>query len=255
MLKFSSANSKLKHLAAIKAFANGDSKIGRTYSFDLPAGYTCPGAQDCWSRAVNTPNGWRIKDGRNCRFRCYAASQEVLLPVVRDLRTHNHNQVRGSRSVRQIADMFHRDIPADCTILRLHTGGDFFNQTYFDGILRFAAKHPHILVYGYTKSIPFWNRRMKEYLSVPNFRLVASLGGRWDSMAREARVRTCKVVLSHEEAERQGLPIDHDDTYALHLRHNGHFAVLIHGTQPAGSVEGKAMYKLRKAKLNGYRKG
>jgi hypothetical protein len=254
MLKFSPANAKLNGLASIKAFVEQVHHRGTVYSFDLPAGYTCPGAKHCKSQAVPTTEGWKIRDGKYCQFRCYSASQEVVLPNVRNMRASNLKTIYEARTTEEITGVILHNIPPDCTILRIHASGDFFSQAYFDAWLAIAKARPDILFYAYTKTIKFWIARKKEVSRLSNFRLVASLGGKHDRLAERHRFRTCEVVLSYEEADEKRLPIDHDDSIACGIRRERKFATLIHGTQPEGSVEGRAVYKLRKAGKNGYRR-
>ena len=93
MLKFSQANTKTKKL--YKVFANSYLKDKKLYSFDLPAGYTCPGAKDCKSYAVVKNGKTRIKDSKTCKFRCFSASAEVTFPAVYRSRQHNYTQLKG----------------------------------------------------------------------------------------------------------------------------------------------------------------
>jgi hypothetical protein len=79
-----------------------------------------------------------------------------------------------------------------------------------------------------------------------NFILTASVGGKHDHLIENLGLRTAEVVFSEEEAKQKGLEIDHTDEHAA--QPGGSFALLIHGTQPAGSEAGKAWYKIRKAK-------
>ena len=60
------------------------------------------------------------------------------------------------------------------------------------------------------------------------------------------KLRSAKVVFSEAEAEKLGLEIDHDDSHAARpsLRDQD-FALLIHGTQPAGSEAAKALKELK----------
>jgi hypothetical protein len=53
------------------------------------------------------------------------------------------------------------------------------------------------------------------------------------------------VVYSEQEAIDKGLEIDHDDTHAAFGKDN--FALLIHGTQPAGSAASKALQVIKRA--------
>jgi hypothetical protein len=57
-------------------------------------------------------------------------------------------------------------------------------------------------------------------------------------------------VFSHEEAKTKGLEIDHDDSHAY--KSGKPFALLIHGTQPAGSIAAKMLSALRKIGWTGY---
>ena len=133
---------------------------------------------------------------------------------------------------------------------RIHVSGDFFSQTYFDAWLQVAKNHPNRIFYGYTKALPFWVKRLEQI--PPNFRLVASYGGTHDHLIKEYNLRYSKVVSSVEEAAALKLPIDHDDS--LVYEGNKNFALLLHGTQPAGSVFAKTWRKLIKMGMGGYGK-
>jgi len=50
------------------------------------------------------------------------------------------------------------------------------------------------------------------------------------------------VVFSEEEAAKLGLEIDHDDSHAY--KGDKSFALLLHGTQPKGTMAAKAKNKL-----------
>lgn len=260
MLQFSPPNAKLRGLASVRMFLAQQADMyahvakGKTYSFDLPAGYACPGARECKSRAVETPEGWRIKDGKDCRFRCYSASQECVLPPVRNMRQRNLSALKRLRSRGAIARRLTLDMPSDTAIVRLHSSGDFYARHYLGAWLDVARTFPTVLFYGYTKCLHFWSAVRDKVSALHNFRLVASYGGRWDHLIEEYNFPSCRVVYSVEEAERLGLPIDHDDTHAAGFHGDVDFCILIHGTQPQGSEEAKAVYRLRKKGLNGYRR-
>ena len=60
-------------------FGKGNAKLDkRVVTVRLPAGKTCPGANECKSMAVESNGTRSIKDGPKTVFRCFAASQEVL---------------------------------------------------------------------------------------------------------------------------------------------------------------------------------
>lgn len=78
--------------------------------------------------------------------------------------------------------------------------------------------------------------------------IVASYGGKFDSLIERHNLRYCKVVNSVEAAG--DLPLDDDDTHAY--TYTGNFALLLHGTQPAGSQAAKDWHKI-KSSVGGYK--
>jgi hypothetical protein len=117
-----------------------------------------------------------------------------------------------------------------------------------------AQVTPHVLFYGYTKCLHFWSAIRFDIAGLSNFELVASYGGKYDHLIDEYNFRSCRVVSSESEANSFGLPIDHDDTHAAGFHGPVNFAIFLHGTQPEGSEEAKAVYRLRKAGLTGYKR-
>ena len=87
---------------------------------------------------------------------------------------------------------------------------------------------------------------MTEMPDLWNFVLTASYGGRDDHMIDQFNLRSAKVVFSEAEANSLGLDIDHDDSHAANpaWRDNS-FALLVHGTQPAGSEAATALKELK----------
>jgi hypothetical protein len=83
-----------------------------------------------------------------------------------------------------------------------------------------------------------------------NFVLNASRGGLHDALISQYSLKSAEVVFSNKEAEDKGLEIDHDDSHAY--KSGKSFALLIHGTQPAGSAASKALSALRKEGWTGY---
>lgn len=247
-IKFSKANAKLKKLEKLTG--------KKLYSFDLLSGYSCPYAKDCESRAVETDNGLRVQDGKHTDFRCYSASQEAFYPSLYKLRKNNMEILMlAAQSVENAADALVRAMPKNAEIVRVHAGGDFKTQAYFDAWLLVAKKHPNIVFYCYTKSLPFVVKRLSE---IPdNFIITTSFGGWKDSLIEKHNLRYVKVVPDEKTAEQLGLPIDSNDSLAYNPSNKANsFALLIHGTQPTGSAWGKAVKKLkgkgsyRRAKTN-----
>ena len=246
---FSPENAKTK---ALRPLARG----GQVYSLDLPAGYTCPGAKVCKSRAVPQPGGSRkILDGPQCQFRCFAASAEALRTAVWNKRQRNLAAIRGCRTPHQVCRLLLSHLPGDARIVRLHVSGDFFNRRYLEGVMMAAKRTTHIRWYAYTKSLHLFEgvpmQDPKNGVVFDNFFLTASRGGRYDHLIEGLGLRTAEVVFSETEAQQRGLQIDHTDEHAA--QPGGSFALLIHGVQPRGSEAAKAWRKVM-ANGGGYRR-
>ena len=246
MLKFSKANAKTQALAndaELAEYLQGNRKI---YSLDLLSGWSCPHAKDCLSKAIVQDNGKRkIKDGKDTQFRCFSASQEVQYTNVYNSRKHNFDLLRNLH-FEDMVELINGSLPKNAGIVRIHVAGDFFSQQYLDAWYIVALRNPKILFYAYTKSLRFWVGGVTEMPTLHNFVLTASYGGRDDHMIDQFSLRSAKVVFSEAEAEELGLAIDHDDSHAAKptLRDDS-FALLIHGTQPAGSQASTALKKLK----------
>jgi hypothetical protein len=235
-LRFAPANAKLSAL---------ETRLGvSVYSFDMLSGVTCPFAQDCHSKAVVRADGTRsIQDGKRTLFRCFSASQEVAYTNVFLARQANTETIMplAARSPLAAANALCEALPEDAGCVRIHVAGDFKLLNYFDAWLEVAARRPGVRFYAYTKSIPFWVRRLD--VLPENFLLTASRGGKADCLIDEHGLREARVVFSEAEAGELGLEIDHDDSHAA--LPGPSFALLIHGIQPKGSEAGKAVRALR----------
>lgn len=223
-------------------FADGNTKLKnnphRVWVFDLPAGHSCPGAAACQAFADRETG--RILDGAKQQFRCYAASQEAAFSNVRQKRWEHFSALRKLNRA-GMAELILRDMPEKALHVRVHSSGDFFSQAYFDAWMDVARARPAVLFYAYTKSLKFV-RDTKD--GVPeNFKLVASLGGKFDYLIDKLGLPRVFVVAHPEVAEDLGLEIDHDDTHAM--RADGDFALLIHGAQASGSEMSLAQKRLR----------
>lgn len=236
-LKFSPANSKLKKL---------EKKLGKkVYSFDLSAGHTCRYAKLCYSKAIESPEGLRIQDGKETEFRCYAASQEVLYKNVYLSRKYNTDLIKScGNNIKKIEELIGEALPSRADYIRLHSSGDFLTLNYFIAWMNVARKNPNKTFYAYTKSLPFW---IHEKDNIPeNFILTASYGGKADDLIEKHNLRYAKVVYSAYEAKKLKLPIDFDDSHAA--TKSGNFTLLIHGQGIKNSRHSKAVARLNKNK-------
>lgn len=231
IVKFQPANAKVKRLADQIAVETG--KRPHIYGFSLPAGWACPGARDCLSKAHRQSG--KLKDGPETEFRCFMATMESYQPSLRASVWQNFDQLKAAKTAERMADILDAAIPDNANMIRVNVDGDFFNQAYFDAWLLLARKHPDITMYAYTKSLPYWVNRLGD---IPlNFRLTASYGGRHDHLIERHRLKFAKVISHPSEAG--DLEIDHDETHAAIGTKS--FALLLHGQQPKGSTAGAAL--------------
>lgn len=221
-VKFSNGNQKLHELAE---YLN----IPKTHvqGFDLPAGHTCPFANECLSKADRVTG--KITDGKHMKFRCYATQAESAYPNCRNARWHNFDTIQACSNSDEIAEIISNSIYKYTEIVRIHSSGDFFSKVYFDAWVKVAEMNPHITFFGYTKAIQYVTADKPD-----NFKLVYSYGGKLDHKV-SAQIPTCYVVPENYEGE---LPLPCEDTGAgdyFEILNGVSFALKIHGTQPASA--------------------
>ena len=232
-------------------FSNGNAKLGKqTLIFNLPAGKTCPGASLCKAFAVMGADGrTKVQDGSETVFRCFAASSEAQYPATFAARSENLVSIAQALldgGVDAAADLINNGIQNHRTrntkLVRIHESGDFFNLAYLLAWIEVAKQNPDLKFYCYSKSLDlFVNQELPS-----NFYLTASYGGKFDHLIDEGFfIRYSKVVMNDKEAEDLGLEVDHDDS---HCFGDQPFALLVHGTQPKGSI---AALKLKERKARG----
>ena len=238
-LKFGDPNAKLKKM--IK-------KVGLVLkTFTLPAGHTCPAAKDCFSRADRETG--KVTDGPDTVFRCFMASAEARSPSLRKLVWHNLELIKealkrdaqaGFENMPHTSQLIQKSLPKKFDIMRVHVGGDYFNKEYLQAWIEVAKLNPDKVFYSYSKSLHLF----KQFALPENLVLTASRGGKHDDLIDLHGWKEALVVYSEEEAAERGLEIDHDDTHAAFGEEN--FALLIHGTQPAGSMASQALQAIKR---------
>ena len=239
MLTFGNPNAKLKKmLKQLKL---------KLKTFTLPAGWSCPAAKDCLSRADRETG--KIQDGPDTVFRCFAASAEATYPSLRNMVWRNFELLKealkldaqaGFENSPHTADLICASLPKNFDIMRVHVGGDYFSVKYLLAWIEVAKRNPDKVFYSYSKSLHLF----KQFALPENLVLTASRGGKYDDLIDLHGWKEALVVYSEEEAAERGLEIDHDDTHAAFGEDN--FALLIHGTQPAGSAASKALQVIKK---------
>lgn len=241
-------------------FSTANAKLGPRLIFSLPSGYTCPFAGVCKTMAdrhtgkiIDSP---QVSDDSVLDFRCFSAMSEVR-PNVREARWYNWELIKKTLQtkdmpVSQLAELINESILMQqpkrkdpYKLCRIHEGGDFWSLQYLKAWLLVARWNPDIRFYAYTKSLMMWYN-VRNIIPF-NFYLTASAGGTLDYLIKKypnIYKRAAYVVYTEEEAARRGLEIDHDDE---HCFGDKHFALLVHGSQRAGSDAMKALTKRKKA--------
>lgn len=228
---------------SILSFNTDNAKLRgtQTAAFSLPAGYTCPGAKDClawFDRDVK-----KLKDGKDAKYRCFAATMEAAFPSVAKSVHRNLSILKQASTVEGMAEVIHMSLPsAYYKNIRVHADGDFFSANYFVAWMEVARRNPERVFYAYTKNLPVWVRYMK--LVPSNFVLTASQGGKWDELIAKHNLRHAVVVFHPEDAEALSLQIDDDDRLARDPSVAA-FALLLHGVQAAGSEASLALKRLK----------
>jgi hypothetical protein len=233
--------------------SGGNAKIEYP-SLSLPSGRSCPSALDCLAKVKIVDGKRKIFDGAVAKFRCFSATTEAVFRTVYEQREHNYNLLRECNTVEEMHNLLNDSIKDSYTPFRIHVGGDFFNQNYFDAWVKYAGENPHRIFYAYTKSIKYWVKRLKR---IPNnLKLTASRGGRDDDLIRvHTKLKNmieAIVVSSEQEAREKNLEIDTDDSLAI--RNTKSFALVIHGTQKQGSEQARIVEQNKRNKVHSYSK-
>lgn len=232
ILKFS-ANKKVRGISELL-----DISKNSIWSFGIPAGFTCPKAKICQSFA-NRETG-KIKDGANCKYRCYAASLECAFTATRKMRWQNFDAIKFL-STEEIAQLIISEIPKKTKVIRIHDSGDFFSFDYFKAWVKVAKSLPDIIFFGYTKILAY-----VQYDKPDNFYLTYSMGGKDDKL--HTNEPYARIVESEEHAKKLGIEpacVKHHSDDIIFIMARKSFGLIVHGVQPKGSKLGNNSLKLK----------
>jgi hypothetical protein len=234
-----------------------NAKLKGIWHFSLPSGHSCPGAKNCLTKADRATG--KITDlqieADGMIFRCYAAMDEARRPNVRKLRWDNFDLLKSEKSTAAKTKLIVESVKATGLnrggTLRVHIGGDYYSQSYFNAWMKAASYFPNVVFYSYTKSIKFLLEYVTAFGGLPkNFVFTCSRGGKYDNLIPATMTKSAKVFFSKAEADALDLEIDHTDDLAISGADD--FALLIHGSQPAGTEASKALSANRKKGFTGY---
>jgi hypothetical protein len=241
-LKFSKvANDKLKNIKEWSPIENP-----RVYSFSLLSGFSCSKALDCQTYAIKDKvTGKRtVLDGKHAKYRCFSAIQEAQYPSVYNQRKHNFDTlIKHKDDYMDMTELILNSLPKNADYIRVHVGGDFFNENYMQAWYLVAQLNPNIKFYAYTKAIK-WMSELEHHRPA-NFSMIASYGSKEDAIIDELNLKSANVVFHPSETN---LPIDKNEYYAINDK--GSFSLLLHGTQKQGSEGSKALSRMNKEGIN-----
>ena len=199
------------------------------YYFDLPSGHSCPFANTCKAKADRYTG--KMTYGKNATIICYASSGESYKKALRDKLWRNYDKLMYLKTTEamflELDNGFRDSVSMNVDCVRIHTGGDFFNERYFLAWVEMAKKYSDVFFYAYTKSIPYWVNNIDK---VPdNMRLTASYGGTMDKLIKQYDLNNVTVYKTIQDIDNEYLPIDYTETNPI----NGvkEFGLIVHGRQ------------------------
>ena len=166
-------NSKIKKTAQINGV--------RLYEFNLPAVSSCPFADSC--KAI-----------------CYADKGTFKFPNVQAKYNANYELTKDTKLF--MKTIHNELIKKRIEFVRIHSSGDFYSLKYLRTWITIAVNNPHIVFYGYTKSIPFF----KSVNPPPNFIFCFSTGGKMDHLIKDTDKRA--VIFNTKEELKKARYID-----------------------------------------------
>jgi len=134
----------------------GNTKVGRVWTFSLPSIVTCPGA-----------TAW-------CRKHCYAYRIERLRPNCRQ--AYMRNLIVSLEPERFVEEVL-SGLPEDASLVRVHVGGDYYCGEYCKAWRRICRARPNTSFWGYTRSwaIPMLRPALEQLRFLGNMQLIASV--------------------------------------------------------------------------------
>lgn len=134
---------------------NGNSKLYKVWVFDLPAIESC---LNCSS----------------CKSTCYSVRAQQRFPNTRNWRAENYELARNDRShlYGLLCSQLNTIGQKQNQVVRIHSSGDFFEQSYIDMWRTTIARYPAINFYAYTKVNEILDFTSIEQLQ--NFNLIPS---------------------------------------------------------------------------------
>jgi hypothetical protein len=136
-------------------FSAGNSKLGNIPNFSLPPIKACVNPTHCFQKEI--------------KLRCYAAKFYNMYPNVKKAWDTNYESINTDleNSKKELKDWFNKHKPE---YFRIHVGGDFYKQEYFNVWCEVAKENPATKFLAFTK-----NYALDTSMLVDNLSLIYSI--------------------------------------------------------------------------------
>lgn len=172
-MKLLTQNSKMK-----KSSINGYS----IFNFGITAVKSCPMADKCKAGCYATQGTFN--------FNCVKNAYEKRLQISKSDKFVHLMQKEMNKLKKRKTKL----------LIRIHDSGDFYNKEYLSKWLFIIDQNPDIKFYSYTKSLHLFKNVIKRL----NFKVIASLGGKLDSMIDINKHTHARVFESLRELQNAG---------------------------------------------------
>ena len=171
-------------------FSDGNQKYeGRStkvLTLGLPALKTCPGA------------------GPFCKAICYARTGQLGMEIAQRAQHRRWEITKGPNFVRIACDELSR---RKWDMVRLGDSGDIYNVSYLRKLCEIAKAFRDRTFFAYTKMVPM----VKRFGKLPdNFKVIFSLGGRWDEFVDLHTDNHARVFGTMQELQSAGYRVSPD---------------------------------------------
>ena len=161
-----------------------------------------------------------------CAKPCYADEKgRFAWSNVKDKRYWNFLQ---SKKNTFIGDIVQEIQSKDVDVIRIHDGGDFYNEKYVEKWISIAKICKNVRFYAYTKSVSYFlNRKLPK-----NLIITYSFGGKEDHLIDTKKHRHCHIFKDADSLKRSGyLDVSKDDSLTCYKTRHKKIGIVYHGAK------------------------
>ena len=161
-----------------------------------------------------------------CAKPCYADEKgRFAWPNVKDKRYWNFLQSKKNTFIGNIVQEIQSK---DVDVIRIHDGGDFYNEKYVEKWISIAKICKNVRFYAYTKSVSYFlNRKLPK-----NLIITYSFGGKEDHLIDTKKHRHCHIFKDADSLKRSGyLDVSKDDSLTCYKTRHKKIGIVYHGAK------------------------